>query len=716
MLPVNVKLMESDAGEDSRGVSGVVLDKNADFRRFTERMKGMGRVFAVKTKTDAAPRVIVPPSDDGAAGADGDGEWLDCCLREYLERKRLFDNRYRSRAQMMVRIAGLLVVFLVALWAVWPMWRVLIDVETDAYYKALEVPSTASSTEITRAYRAMMKRWHPDHNPNCGQLCREKTERIKEAYDMLLSRGEHRLTLANQYHEGLMSLRSLLSFRGFQISGDAAMNVFMMLLRLRPALGRRSASLRLACSVLILLFCAAHETLFVSGFSFVTAVQLVYHALSMAKASAQQQSIEEVQRNSYFDVVRDAVVLLGCGGVASAALHWVEKSRLSVEEVFRMLYGSVYVLSFLYRFSPNTYDNVVMRKCSLPMTYMDMTSARFTWWRFAASELLFLVDDLFVFTCRIPSAYRVVVYVTHFVSLCQLFMLPWDAPMINVKAAAKKSAARAAESQSPAAGPATPKAAGPDGGDALSTAPQTAVTESFITKEEEDVVANLDGEAVSWLDIASVKYKALVVALSLRFAQQRGQSADAVHIAASADWQNVVVVAFSRGMGAGPAATQQRFDVLCQVRDPEMCRLVAMERGPAMMTPPRPNAPWSLDLARAEYEKGLGAMAALTNAQVWRKRVSPPASRPWSQLLVAVGVCTAVAAIAAAGTPSPHDVVRSSKGLDGSLRPQLFARYAGTLPADNFVNALSGGLLTVLRVPVCTLDWWDVGATLGFVR
>nr|CAJ2470941.1 unnamed protein product [Leishmania braziliensis] len=708
--------MKGNVNGESHSLSADALEKNNDFRRFVVRMKRMGRVFAVKSKAGTAPRVVVPPHDEATVQAVLTGEWLDCCFREYLERKRLFENRFRNRVGLMIRILGLLVLFLAVLWSIWPMWRVLIDVEVDDYYKALEVPSTATPTEITRGYRTMMKRWHPDHNPNCGQFCREKTERIKEAYDILLSRSDHELTLANQYHGGLMTLRSLLSFRGFQISGDAAMNVFMILLHVYPPSARKSSLLRVVCSVVILVFCAVHETLFASGFNIVTVIEVLYYFLSVAKASAQQKSMDEVRQNSYFDVVRDAFVLLGCASATHIAVLWSESTTISMEEAFRMLYGSVYVLSFLYRFSPNMYDNFLMRKCSLPLTYVDMASGRFTWTRFATSELMFLVDDLFVFTCRISSAYRVVVYIVHFVSLCQFFMLPWDTPIVHGRASVRAAATGAEEPKVLTAASAQTTVAQSTNVDATQTAEQGTCVQSYITQEDEYVVADLDNETVAWMDIASLKYKALILALGRKHAQQHGQSMDAVDIAPSSDLQNVVVIAFSRGAGTGPGASQQKLDVLCQVHDPEMSRLVAMERGPKVMVPARLKSPWNLDLARVEYRKGLGSDAPLTSAQVWRKRAQGRPSAAWKTLVVMVCVSVALALICAVTGPSSQAAVRSSKGIDSSLRPQLFARFLRALPPTHFVNALSGGLLTVAQIPICTLDWWDAGLTLGFLH
>ncbi|KAG5468498.1 hypothetical protein CUR178_01330 [Leishmania enriettii] len=708
--------MRDNAIREPRSLSAEALEGNSDFRRFTERMKGMGRVFAVKSKADATSRLVLPPREKEVTRADLTGEWLDCCLREYLERKRHFESRFRNRAQLMVRILALLVPFLAVLWSIWPMWRVLIDVETDAYYKTLEVSSTATPIEITRAYRAMMKRWHPDHNPSCGSFCREKTERIKEAYDVLLSRSDHHLTLANQYHEGLMALRSLLSFRGFQISGNAAMNVFMIVRRVYPASVRSSGTLRLVCSIVILVFCTVHETLFVSGFNIVTMAQLFYYSLSMAKSSAQQQSEEEVRRNSYPDVARDAFALLSCASVASIAMWWRESTATPLEEAFRMLYGSVYVLSFLYRFSPNVYDNFLMRKCSLPLTYVDMATSRLTCTRFATSELMFLVDDLFVFTCRISTPHRVVVYIAHFLFICQFCMLTWDPPAANGRASGRVTTAEADEPKPRAASIAKATAAQSSNSEATPTAEQSAFAQSCMTKEEEGVVTDLDNEAVAWEDIATLKYRSLIVSLGRRHAQQHGQSADAVDIAPAVDLQHVAVVALSRGAATGPTASQQRLDILCQVRDPEMSRLLAMERGPKMMVPARSRSVWSLDVAREEYRRGFGSEAPLTSSQAWRRRVPGTTCEAWKAPASMVLMWVLLALVCAVAGPLPHDGVWSTKGIDSSLRPKLFARFLRELPPTHFVNALSGGLLTVAQIPICTLDWWDAGATLGFVR
>ena len=51
------------------------------------------------------------------------------------------------------------------------------------YYQILEVPPTASASEVKTAYRAMSMKWHPDKNP--GKDVMSKMQDINEAYAIL---------------------------------------------------------------------------------------------------------------------------------------------------------------------------------------------------------------------------------------------------------------------------------------------------------------------------------------------------------------------------------------------------------------------------------------------------------------------------------------------------------------------------------------------------
>jgi len=54
----------------------------------------------------------------------------------------------------------------------------------DDYYKTLEVPKTASQSEVQKAYRKLARKLHPDVNPNDAGA-KKKFQKLQEAYDVL---------------------------------------------------------------------------------------------------------------------------------------------------------------------------------------------------------------------------------------------------------------------------------------------------------------------------------------------------------------------------------------------------------------------------------------------------------------------------------------------------------------------------------------------------
>lgn len=58
------------------------------------------------------------------------------------------------------------------------------DAKSNAY-TVLGLDSTASQTEIKKAYRALVKKWHPDKNPDDKAAATAKFKEINEAYKLL---------------------------------------------------------------------------------------------------------------------------------------------------------------------------------------------------------------------------------------------------------------------------------------------------------------------------------------------------------------------------------------------------------------------------------------------------------------------------------------------------------------------------------------------------
>ncbi|KAF8822116.1 DnaJ domain-containing protein [Cardiosporidium cionae] len=57
--------------------------------------------------------------------------------------------------------------------------------KTVDFYAVLELPRTATSSDITKAYRKLAMKWHPDKNANRKEEATEKFKSIAEAYEVL---------------------------------------------------------------------------------------------------------------------------------------------------------------------------------------------------------------------------------------------------------------------------------------------------------------------------------------------------------------------------------------------------------------------------------------------------------------------------------------------------------------------------------------------------
>jgi DnaJ like chaperone protein len=61
--------------------------------------------------------------------------------------------------------------------------------DTTSAYKILEIEKTASETEIKKAYRTMVKKYHPDKLQHMDEVyqkgAQEKFNKVQEAYEQI---------------------------------------------------------------------------------------------------------------------------------------------------------------------------------------------------------------------------------------------------------------------------------------------------------------------------------------------------------------------------------------------------------------------------------------------------------------------------------------------------------------------------------------------------
>ncbi|NLB83187.1 MAG: J domain-containing protein, partial [Synergistaceae bacterium] len=56
--------------------------------------------------------------------------------------------------------------------------------ETEDLYQILEVPRDASAPEIKKAYRRLVRKYHPDANPG-NREAEEHFKKVSQAYEVL---------------------------------------------------------------------------------------------------------------------------------------------------------------------------------------------------------------------------------------------------------------------------------------------------------------------------------------------------------------------------------------------------------------------------------------------------------------------------------------------------------------------------------------------------
>lgn len=738
LLGVEVMKEEHDGcGDQKERLSATVLKENDDFRQFAERMELAGKVYFLIDKT-GVPKRLSCDDDDASNQAQSAGvrnEWLDCCLRDYLQRKQQFDRRCGSRQKVVLRIIVCLVPFLLFLWYFWPLWDFLIDVDAEVFFKTLGISPNSDLSEIKRAYREQVKQWHPDVNPGCGEQCRAQMRKIQQAHDVLMARGDHRTELANRYRDELLQVRSLVFFRVYSMAGHAAHEVFNIVVQLmgsRQFSNSTSSLLRTMCCVSTILFFTVYETLYVGGFSFVMIIQVFFLVVTMASSAKQEDYVAKARKVAYVDTLREAVVFIlpiTLVGLWVALTQSEESNRL--EELFRVAFGCFYVAAYLYRFMPNIYDNLRKRSCTITMNYFrNIKEPVVSFFGVSSAEVGFLVDDLFAFTCRVPSPFRLAVFVSHFIYMCEFAMLPWEGPLRTGKADV------GSRGDSEASNPVRVKGQKDEeptlDNPVRSSSPYAETKPAVVSLSQKDfaLVAALDKEKINWHRVAAARYQKAQIESMVKYVQRNNVVPLGTDVVACADFESVgIVVTAPLGVATSSSVpgtkTALKHDVVGLFKDPAACRLLALDSGPLGMIPP-PNTSPDVDNLRIMYRKKFGSNAAKSPSTIWRSRDETPEAAqarektlPSSVVSIAVlfvltFICFVWIGVSGQGR-SPAQVFRSTAiALPKSLQPFAHMRFTRVFAPEHPVNSVATGLITLIRgrLILCTIDIWDAARQL----
>ncbi|ESL11307.1 hypothetical protein TRSC58_00945 [Trypanosoma rangeli SC58] len=695
------------------GTAMNVLQENGSFAAFVDRMHAANRVFLVKKKRESEVETVSCPApvdiDDASkahlAYVDAESKWLDCCLREFLERR----SRYGARSRFLLRLMVVIIIVLGSLWYCWPLWECLIDVEAEAHFRVLGISSGVSPSEIKRAYREAVKRWHPDRNPNCDS-CRTQMLKVQQAHDVLLARGSQRFELAEKYRQELLQLRSLVFFRVYDMAFYAAQELYYLILGtwMQRGAGQKGfvLPLQVVCRTLTMGLFTTYEFLYISGFNIVVILQLFYYCVSVAKISVAEREMSRMVKHSYFDFYKEAVTF----AVVPLLLHVMQrltgKAEVSGEDglefFFRLSFGILYIMSHLYRMTPNVWDNFVMRKCSIPLNYLRLPAKSISLKGFLVTELGIVLDDLFAFTCRVPSIFRFTVIVLHVIFLCELAWLPHDAPVTVVlgRRYARKSVKEKRETTKKIL---KEKAEIEETLNRDSGRKVPEPSQHCLSPEERALVENLDVESITWLDVVSTKYKRRMdVAVAACMRQKQGSIT--FDLAPTSNLQEVVFVSIVQSS----SNTQAKLNVLFRVKDELCSRLLAFQRGPFGCIPSEVSENGNPAEIVRRCAKITGKEAFCTPSEIWRSRL-PDAKLKSDDSAVTLTVFILVFFLCVttfAQRLSVNDYLRYSSGLSYFHQP-LRNTWRMFLPMQHPLKQNGAGLVTIFGYVFCFVDAAD---------
>lgn len=611
-------------------------------------------------------------------------QWTNLCRMEFGLRNRNFAARFPSKSTFYLYFTIPLILVACLVFVAWPVWNILVDLEAEDHYSVLGIKNGATAAEIKKAYREQTKKWHPDVNPGCGEPCRNKMIQLQQAHDVLLARGDRSNELANKYSEGLSQIRSLLVFRLYQISFHAAEFTNTLVLATIPALKSFKHIVRRSTRVGFILAFVALEVIFVTGLNPIVLIQVFYFCATMLRQSAALSDIQKISKWSYIDIRTDALVFVLPAIVAHGLWYALLNSSFSKsagEYGWHMFVGTSYLCAHLQRFSPNLWDNIAFKKCSVTLEYLSQPQFQQTKWNIFLAELGVLVDDVFAFSSHVPSPFRIAVLAVHGLYLAQFLLLPHDAP-IKGKLRRKELEGDGKASRGKDKSAKQAKVAQP--GEPSKKVP--------LTEREVTWFADLDNEQVLWFDLASVKYVRHLERSALSAKQNPGQPS---FLATSSGTEVVICV-----------LRNNTIDITERIYDPAAAHVLAREGGPgSLIDIPRKQVTQEMALAR---HAALLPHSKLLSSQMFRRGLDGNQREGGSaSLLILLGAAGALllSAVCVGNLPTMKD---ADLLFDPLAPPSAQQKHRHALGADHLLNQ-GAGLLPLASGPlaVAVPDMFD---------
>lgn len=393
-----------------------------------------------------------------------------------------------------VKALILAAVVLVGCFFLWPFWDFLVAVQANEHYRTLGLNPGATVKDVTKAYRELAKKLHPDRNPGCGQRCTTRWMEVAKAYEVLKGRDQsselqvqidHMMAQIVMFTFGdvfAIVIQAGILISGLMhraVSGSLASSVAAF----SDDMSRQQTILKYAEYVLrgSLLVCGIGLVIFTSDKNIMSVIAIGY-ALVQHISTGTSDSVEDIFRYRGFQV-KD-VFLSFCIFVMPAMLAHVVPSvvDLSADDYYRgyeglsdvqsgsvgwtvlvALLGVSYVASAVFVANPLFLDNGVMMRYLTPADMVtalksddggtagpdDQQQFGTTYWSIFSFVLWNIVKrDVLAFALKVPGSYRLAAIMVYLASVAQMILFPtsetpllYDRRFRRADEAAKRDAA-----------------------------------------------------------------------------------------------------------------------------------------------------------------------------------------------------------------------------------------------------------------------------------